>query len=288
MNHYITVRCEVPESLSEAAAYWLHEEGAEGVEVQDEELLRPAGGEPLAPGRARVIGFFGEGADEEAIVDRLRERLPDVEVASSREDDQPWADVWKLHFQPLKVRDDFWVLPPWEEKPEGARAIFIEPGMAFGTGGHESTALCLDLIPDVLEPGATVLDVGCGSGILGIAASELGAGRVVMVDIDPVAVEVAGENAEVNGHQEIETSGTPIEEVRGAYDLVLANILARPLIDMVPHVVARMAPGASLILSGIMVDQAHEVRDAYEAAGLVFAEERTMGEWSALRMVRER
>lgn len=287
MSQYISLRCELPLDLAEAATYWMHEEGAQGVEVRDDELLPPPGEPPVTEGFARVIGYFGEDADAEGILERLQGHFPEATFELERLDDQPWAETWKLHFHPLRVREDFWVLPPWEEKPAGARAIVIEPGMAFGTGGHETTALCLDILVDALTPGASVFDLGCGSGILGIAAAALGAGRVLLVDNDPVSVTVARENADENGFPSIETSGAPVEAIGDRFDLILANILANTLIDLAEPIVDRMNPKGRVVLSGIMLDQAADVRRAYEKLGLRFVEERTQGEWSALWMERQ-
>lgn len=284
MSQYISLRCELPIDLAEAAAFWMHEEGAQGVEVRDEELIPPPGEAPVPEGFARVTGYFSEDSDAEGILERLQGHFPEATFQLERFDDQLWAETWKLHFKPLRVRDSFWVLPPWEERPEGAKAIVIEPGMAFGTGGHETTALCLDILVDALEPGNSVFDLGCGSGILGISAAALGAGRVLMVDNDPVSVTVARENADKNGFPEIETSGAPVETIGERFDLVLANILATTLIDLAEAVVARMKAGGKVVLSGIMVDQAEDVRKAYERLGARFVEERTQGEWSALWM----
>lgn len=286
MSQYLTLRCEVPLDLAEVAAFHLHEAGAEGVEVQDEGVRPPPGAPPRPEGKAVLTGYFPGEADAEALVAEIQERIPDAIVSFERRDDESWADTWKLHFQPVKVRDSFWVVPPWERAPEGADSIVIEPGMAFGTGGHESTALCLDYLPDLVRPGMSVLDLGCGSGILGIAAARLGARPVLMVDNDPVAVEVARKNAEANGHPEIGTSGTPVEELEATFELVLANILANTLIELAPAIVDRMRPGGGVILSGITRDQADEVRAAYENLGLRFREERNQGEWSALHLER--
>jgi len=284
MPRYLRLHSEVPLELAELAAAHLHEEGAEGVEVYDDEVRPPPGAPERPEGKAVVIAYFGGGVDAEAIRARLQFEIPDARVEVESLDEEPWAETWKLHFHPVRVREDFWVVPPWERPPEGADAIVIEPGMAFGTGTHESTALCLDFVPDLVREGGSVLDLGCGSGILGIAAARRGAGRVLMLDNDPVAVQVARKNADANGYPEIEASGTPVERVDETFHLVLANILAQPLIDLAPVVAARVARGGALVLSGFTLDQAPDVRRAYEAEGLVFREDRTRGEWSALHL----
>jgi len=228
----------------------------------------------------------------EAILSRVRTALEaeagggEVRSGLSRLDEQDWSQTWKLHFQPLRVGERLWVLPPWEPIPEGAVAVVIEPGMAFGTGGHATTELCLQGIVEFLRerPGASVLDVGCGSGILGIAARKLGAGRVLMIDNDEVAVRVAEENAARNGVPEIEVAGTPVGEVSDRFPLVVANILAFTLIDLRDEIAPRVEEGGELLLSGILADQAEDVVRAYEGAGLRHLQTRTLGDWALVRM----
>jgi ribosomal protein L11 methyltransferase len=165
--------------------------------------------------------------------------------------------------------------------------VVLDPGMAFGTGTHPTTALCLAALDAFLRerPGASVFDVGTGSGLLAIAAAKLGAGRVVGSDDDPVALRVARENAERNG-VEIELSQAGVGQVRGPFDLVVANILANTLVALAPQVAAQVAPGGTLFLSGILAQQQGEVRAAYRARGLRPAQGRREGEWSLLALRR--
>lgn len=294
MRHYLALSFDVPEALADLAAWLLHEEDAGGVELRDHDILPPPGMKPLPEGRAQVIGFFEGEVDGEAIASAVRERLEDeaegqeILASVSRLKEEDWAETWKLHFQPLHVADKLWVLPPWEKAPPGDLAVVIEPGMAFGTGGHATTSLCLEGLVDALgrRPGTSVLDVGCGSGILGIGACKLGAGRVVMIDNDPVAVQVAKENAEKNGCPAIETSGTPVDEIAEHFPVAVANILAVTLIDLVKPIVATVAPGGELLLSGILVGQADDVIAAYEAHGMALRERRTRGDWALVWMDR--
>ncbi|WP_373046424.1 50S ribosomal protein L11 methyltransferase [Vulgatibacter sp.] len=294
MRTYLALTFDVPNELADLAAWLLHEEEAGGVELRDHEILPPPGMKPLPEGRSQVIGFFEGEVDGEAIADAVRSRLEEeamgheIRVGVSRLKDEDWAETWKLHFQPLHVAGKIWVLPPWEKVPAGSLAVVIEPGMAFGTGGHATTSLCLEGLVEVLErrPGAAVLDVGCGSGILGIGAKLLGAGRVVMIDNDPVAVQVAKENAAKNGVPEIETSGTGIEAVAERFPVVVANILAVTLIDLVRPIVATVEAGGELLLSGILVGQADDVIAAYEKNGMRLRDRRTRGDWALVWMER--
>lgn len=294
MRTYLALTFDIPDELADLAAWLLHEEEAGGVEIRDHEILPPPGMKALPAGRSQVIGFFEGEVEGEEIAARVRDRLEEeaaggeIRVGVARLKDEDWAETWKLHFQPLHVADRIWVLPPWEKVPEGQLAVVIEPGMAFGTGGHATTALCLEGLVEVFErrPGAAVLDVGCGSGILGIGACKLGAGRVVMVDNDPVAVQVAKENAEKNGCPAIETSGTPVEAIGASFPVVVANILAVTLVDLAEPIAATVEEGGELLLSGILVGQMDDVIRAYVARGLRLRDQRTRGDWALVWMER--
>jgi ribosomal protein L11 methyltransferase len=165
--------------------------------------------------------------------------------------------------------------------------VVIDPGMAFGTGSHGTTALCLAALSDLLagRPGATVLDVGTGSGLLAIAARKLGAARVAANDVDPKAVEVARENAAANG-VELEIVEAPLPGIPGTFDVVVANILANTLVELAPELAAKLAPGGVLLLSGLLHPQEDEVRRAYVALGLAPLPGRREGEWSLVALER--
>jgi ribosomal protein L11 methyltransferase len=261
----------------------LFDAGASGVEVRDGEGTPMPGVAQPAPGRALLVAFFDErGAAEEARASYGGELS---EIA-----DEDWGEAWKKGLGPLAVGRAF-VRPSWVDAPvpPGMAEIVLDPGMAFGTGNHPTTSLCLGALSALLDgrPGASVLDVGTGSGLLAIAAAKLGAGRVAANDNDPIAVAVARENAERNGTA-LELSGAPVGEIGGTFDLVVANILANTLVELAPEIAARVAPGGAVLLAGILVPQEDEVRAAYVAAGLRPAEERRDGEWSLLTLERPR
>jgi ribosomal protein L11 methyltransferase len=284
--NYAIVTLDLPEALAEGVSALLHARGALGVEVRDAEGVPPGAAPPLA-GRAAVLGYFA--APDEAqeamrhILGRYAEHGVTAEVGECRDED--WAESWKDHFPPLHVGGALWIVPPWVPRPEGP-AVVLEPGMAFGTGAHSTTALCLEALVEILgrRPGARVLDVGSGSGILGIAARALGATRVVMIDDDPDAVRIARENALSNGAADVEVAETPIAGVEGLYDVVVANILSTTLVELARPIAARRAVGGTILLSGILTSQADEVRDAYAAFGLAERERRVQGEWVMLRL----
>ena len=186
--------------------------------------------------------------------------LPAIEVVEVKEQD--WVRLTQSQFDPIKISDRLWIVPSWHEAPNpDAICIELDPGLAFGTGSHPTTRLCLQWLEQVVIPGASVLDYGCGSGILAIAAGKLGASPLEGIDIDPRAIESAAFNASNNGvtaHFSLaETPGN------GTFDIVVANILANPLRALAPALAARTRPGGRLALSGILREQADEIIAIY-------------------------
>lgn len=215
-----------------------------------------------------------------------------IEVRSVDEED--WANNWKAYFKPMPVGEKLLVCPSWEKIPDGnTRAVLkIDPGMAFGTGTHHTTRMCLELLEKNIKNGDLVADLGCGSGILSIAASLMGAKETYAIDIDPVAARVAAENAELNG---IDMSGYFIrigdilsdekfrDDISGRqYDIVLANIVANVIIAFAPVIPQLMKPGGKLIASGIIADRLDEVLDALKANGLEAVEICSGEDWRAV------
>jgi ribosomal protein L11 methyltransferase len=209
--------------------------------------------------------------------------------------DQNWMEAWKQHYKPILIGERLVILPAWMESPAPGRvAIKIDPGMAFGTGTHPTTQLCLELMEREFtdHPPSRVIDIGCGSGILSIAAIKLGAHSVLGVDIDPGSVKNSRENADANlvGEELILGTGS-VDEIRGgmfSFDkapLVVANILAPVIVRLFESGLSDMIEGqGSIILSGILEDQAVRVIEAGQANGLIVKEKRQMGDWVALTM----
>lgn len=235
-----------------------------------------------------------------ATVDEIRQALwhlgrlryvGELRVEGRREED--WANAWKAHYGVHRIGRRVVVRAPWHEYEPKAGEVVVEldPGMAFGTGLHPSTKLCVLALEDAVEPGVTVLDVGTGSGVLAIAAVLLGAARVDAVDVEPVAVRSARENAERNGVGDRvrveEGSVGPGGPFRGRYELVVANIIARILIDLAPGIAAAVAPGGSLVLGGVIESREPAVRRAFEGEGLVFERRDRIEDWVALVYRRE-
>lgn len=175
--------------------------------------------------------------------------------------DQDWVRLTQAQFEPVPVTPDFWIVPSWCDVPIAAtRVIRLDPGLAFGTGTHPTTRMCLRWIATQVTRGQRVLDYGCGSGILAIAAALHGAGAVDAVDIDPAAVRVTSDNAVVNGVRLM--TGQP-EQAEGTYDVVLANILATPLKVLAPLLCAHVAQAGALVLAGVLERQVDELSQAY-------------------------
>ena len=229
----------------------------------------------------------------------LRERVGDtvgslaVGVSTLREED--WANNWKQFYKPLPVGERLYIIPEWEKDsaplPLGKVPLYLNPGLIFGTGSHASTQLCLEELERFTAPGASVLDLGCGSGILSIAALALGGVLAVGVDIDPKAVGVAYENAAMNGiGRETYTvlAGDVLSDRKLAarlserrYDLVLANIVADVIIPLAPHVDCLLAQGGRFLCSGIIDTRADEVAAALEKAGLTIVSRWERSGWVA-------
>ena len=218
--------------------------------------------------------------------------------------DQNWMEAWKQHYNPIPIGQRLIIVPVWLDSPEPERIpIKIDPGMAFGTGTHPTTQLCLGLIEKaMMENGSpinhdplSIIDIGCGSGILSIAALKLGATTALGVDIDLESVRNSRENADKNGIGEefIIGQGSVVEVLEGGFPftgapLVVANILAPVIIRLLEAGLADLVePGGTVILSGIMTEQAQSVIEAAQAKGLVLSEQEQMGDWVAILLVRK-
>ena len=221
----------------------------------------------------------------------IRQRLSDLGISFTlthsgiREED--WADSWKQYYKPIRTGKRLVIVPVWETyDPEpGEVTVLMDPGMAFGTGTHETTRLCAGFVEEYTHPGCTVLDVGCGSGILAIAAARLGAGKCFACDIDPVAVRVAKENVALNGTDNVTCAVSDLlkqaEKTDGGYDLIVANIVADIIIRLAPDVGDYLAPDGTLVVSGIIAERAEEVLGVLRANGYEVKDERYENGWYA-------
>ena len=231
---------------------------------------QPQFGEPGSvntPGwqHSKIVVLLEPDADIDAVLGEAAGAIGLPEVPAYTVEDvaeQNWVQLTQSQFDPIRVSERLWIVPSWHESPDPkAINLILDPGMAFGTGSHPTTRLCLEWLERNVGAGCSVLDYGCGSGILAIAAARLGAGHVAGVDIDPQAVEAANANAERNGVTALfADSATP---VAGEYDVVVANILSNPLRVLAPAICAHVRSGGRLALSGILREQADEIIAIY-------------------------
>ena len=217
----------------------------------------------LAPDEnpAEVLPLFKERLEASGIPYKL---------ATNGVEQEDWQNAWKKYYHAMDIGKRLAIVPGWEQYDTDRTAITMDPGMAFGTGTHETTALCLEVLDERVRGGERVLDIGTGSGILAIAALKLGAAAAEGVDIDPMCVRTAGENAARNGVEDRLTVlvGDLSDKASGVYDLITANIVAAAILSLAPHVPALLAPGAVFIASGIIDTRKEEVLAGLRAAGL--------------------
>ena len=205
-----------------------------------------------------------------------------VETESVEQED--WQNGWRKYYHPMDIGSRLAIVPSWQEYDTDRVKLILDPGLAFGTGGHETTSLCLEALDQRVRGGERVLDIGTGSGILAIAALKLGAASAEGVDIDPVAVRTAGENAALNGVADKLTVlvGDLSDKASGKYDIITANIVANAIISLAPSVPGLMAEGAAFIASGIIDSRKDEVIAALEKAGLSVQEVKEKRGWECI------
>ena len=284
--------------------------GIEGVQIEDKIPLTEQDKEqmfvdilpdiPDDDGTAYLTFYLDEEEDVAPVLMNVRKELEDMRafldvgectIEESETEDVDWVNNWKQYFHQFYI-DDILVIPSWENvKPEDSdkMVIHIDPGTAFGTGMHETTQLCIRALKKYVTPETEILDVGCGSGILGMLALKFGAKHSLGTDLDPCAIDATHENMEVNGIRKDQYEvmiGNIIDdkEVQDAvgyekYDIVAANILADVLVPLTPVIIHQMKPGAVYITSGIIEDKESVVVEAVKAAGLEVLEVNHQGEW---------
>lgn len=253
----------------------LMEMGAEAVSMEDaadQPLYEPDPGTTPLWHQTSVTGLFGSERDIEELCaavknawhQQTQQSLPDIDVTLV--EDKDWEREWMEDFKPLRFGERLWIVPSWHDAPDPHAAnLLLDPGLAFGTGTHPTTALCLEWLDGHDVASRRVIDYGCGSGILGLAALLLGADHVIGVDTDPQALEASRENARRNRVEEDRLDlFLPADEPDVMADIMLANILAQPLIGLAPKLAAMVRPGGDIVLSGILANQAREVMEAYE------------------------
>ena len=288
----------------------LNDLGIEGVQIEDKIPLTQQDKEqmfvdilpdiPEDDGTAYLTFYLDQDVDTVQILGEVRQELEDMRnyvdvgectIEESETEDVDWVNNWKKYFHQFYI-DDILVIPSWEDvKTEDSdkMVIHIDPGTAFGTGMHEATQLCIRALRKYTKKDALVLDVGCGSGILGMLALKFGAGHSIGTDLDPCAIDATHENMEVNGIGKdqyevmigniIDDKAVQDQVGYEKYDIVAANILADVLVPLTPVIVHQMKPGAVYITSGIIDDKEEVVVEAVKAAGLTVLEVNHQGEW---------
>lgn len=273
---------EFQQFLEQNRQYW---------DYVDEELLEQM------RGISRIKFYVTDDEDGHRQLAQYMEGL-DCEYTAVSLTDNDWAYSWQKYYKPMTIGERLYVVPEWEREkpvPEGRVPFYLNPGLTFGTGSHASTQLCLEGVEEHTKEGDLVLDLGCGSGILSIAALVLGAKEAIAVDIDPKAVDVAYENAALNGIGKerytvragnvITDRGLANELAQNRYPLVLANIVADVIIPLSQQVPKLLAEGGIFLCSGIIDSRAHEVEEALERNGLKVTKKREKNGWVALEAV---
>ncbi len=303
------IRINTTDEASDAVSEMLTSMGAGGVAIKDpfdirKEILKPntldyADEEFLESLGEDVIiqAYFQDGLNIDDLLKQINEGLQNIsqflEVGKGLEgygevDDEDWSTAWKKYYKPFKLTDRIVIKPTWEEYFAQPTDIIVEmdPGMAFGTGTHETTQMCSILLDKYMKDGSEVLDVGCGTGILSIIAAKLGAKKVEAIDIDEVAVKVAKENIEING-ESLKISAfkgilTDIGQDEHKYDIIVANIIANVIIDLAAFIPYYFKKNALFIASGIIKERKQEVIDVCINNGMCCIETLEMGEWVAM------
>jgi len=237
------------------------------IDAEDKPIFEPLPGETPLWANLEITGLFEADIDTKALDQQLTELLSaDILVSRRLEplEDKDWSRVWMDDYHPMQFGEQVWIVPSWCNAPEpDAVNILLDPGLAFGTGTHPTTSLCLQWLDSQALAGKQVLDYGCGSGILAIAAAKLGAAKVTAIDIDPQALLATRDNAARNDVSDLISTNLPMDLASEGYDMLLANILAGPLAELADMLCAALRPGGSLVLSGILAEQAENVANAY-------------------------
>lgn len=208
------------------------------------------------------------------------------QVTVSEVNDADWAENWKRYYKPVRIGDKIVIKPSWEafEPKEGDIVVELDPGMAFGTGTHETTILCVEALEKYVKKDAIVYDVGCGSGILSIVAAKLGAKKVIGIDIDDLSVKTSKENVKINGVEEIVeiVKGNLLDNVSGKADIIVSNIIAEIIINMIPNLKDYLIHNGIFIASGIITEKLEKVKEALVNNGFSIVEEKTMNDWAVI------
>lgn len=268
---WLELTCTAPRSAAEHLSTQLEALGAMAVTMKDaadQPVLEPKPGEVRLWDATAVTGLFEADADPDALIAALRRSLAaEIPLTCSAVPlpDEDWVQRSLDQFTPLRFGQRLWVVPQWHSPPDPTAVnVILNPGLAFGTGTHPTTAMCLEWLDSHPVAGATVVDFGCGSGVLAIAAALFGAKQVLAVDHDPQAIEATLANAMLNDLTDRIRFATSEELPVAGCDVILANILAGPLMELAPHFAKLLHAGGRLVLSGVLVNQAQSVAASYQ------------------------
>ncbi len=278
---YFELIISVPDESRDALSYKLMEMGSMGFFERNEQL----------------IAYFQDSADISGLRDEL-ERFREVLMSSGLNPEfsydytllpeKDWNEEWKKSFTPIDAGENLTIVPSWLPPDTDRLTLIIDPGRAFGSGHHETTKRCLELIEQLSgSQGGSVLDIGTGTGVLAIGASLMGFGPIIGLDTDPLAVELAGRNIELNSLENVIIKEGDIATVDGLFDLIVANLISEVLIDIANHIVSRLNPGRIAILSGMIAGQEERVIQSMEEAGSVLQEKYLDDKWVTLLFKRE-
>ena len=264
---WIQLKIDTNKTLAEPISDALSEMGALAVTLEDradQPIFEPELGTTPLWEEVCVVGLFEAETDLHPIVSALEQPFGELKWSADPLEDRDWVREWMDGFEPIRFGKQLWIVPSWHQPPDSEGIhLQLDPGLAFGTGTHPTTALCLEWLDSHPPVWLEVIDYGCGSGILGVAALKMGAKHCIGVDTDPQALEASLSNAENNGvAQQIELYLPGQGELAKA-DLMLANILANPLITLAERLAELTKPGGTIVLSGILAEQAQQVSDAY-------------------------
>ena len=267
------LRLQTREESVAALEDWLFSAGAVAVTLEDaadQPLLEPGPGETPLWDDITLVALFPEAQPLASVLEAIPDNLlATPERAVTAVADRDWERAWMDDFHPLKMGERLWVCPSWAAPPEpDAVNLILDPGLAFGSGTHPTTAMCLRALDGSVSPGMTVVDYGCGSGILAIAALKLGAAYALGVDNDPQAITASEDNARRNdtgtgAFEVVMPDAASIDAWTARADIVVANILANPLIELAPQILALLKPGGLILLAGLLSEQAEAVTAAY-------------------------
>ena len=295
----------------EAVSYILTDMGAQGVQIEDAadfenlnegkygdhgEFIDPAS-IPHRKSGAAVSGYFPQNVFVPELLPTIHQRVAKLreyglnpgenDVSAATVDNQQWATVWQKYYHPLRVTDQLTIVPQWEEYEPAdpkEKLIFLDPGMAFGTGTHPTTRLMLEALEKTIAGNEYVIDVGTGSGVLSIAAKHLGAGKVDAYDIDEVAVNSAKKNLALNPIAKDVKVGVNslLDGIHTQADLIVANILAEIIVPLIPQAYENLKPGGKFLVSGIIDDKAPLIRQKLQEQGFVIDDEQQMKDWHGM------